>query len=178
MASALTYPDQSSSAPLDEHEMARIEAATVSTSLSSKSARLVRIERLIAGHRNPADQARARGFYDYMLARPSQATAKGVRLAVSYQQGWEKGEQRRVALNGRLWYETEKTRAGGKWTWRIYREGYFQLEGGARSETLADQQIEDSKADLMDRYGDWRVLSRQDPQAELADEEEEDRPRM
>lgn len=172
MASALTNPDTSSLVPLDEHEMARIEAATVSTSLSSESARLVRIERLLVGQKNPADQARARGFYDYMLARPSQAAAQGVRLAVSYQQGWEKGQQRRVALNGRPWYETEKARTGGKWTWRIYREGYFQIEGNARSETLADQQIEDSKADLMDRYGDWQLPSYARSSVQQEDDEE------
>ena len=111
----------------DEHEMAIIEAATVTTSLSPDSARLIRIERIILGQPNPADRARVRGFYDFMLGRPSQAAAQGVRLAVSYQQGWTKGQQRRVALNGRAWYETEKARNGGKWTWRIYREGHFQV---------------------------------------------------
>lgn len=163
---------------LDEHEMARIEAATVTISLSPDSARLVRIERIILGQPNSADQARARGFYDFMLGRPSQAAAQGSRLAVSYQQGWGKGQQRRVALNGRAWYETEKARSGGKWTWRIYREGHLQVEGNARSETRADRQIEDSKADLMDRHGDWGTPNRIAPPAEHAEEDEAPGPRM
>lgn len=87
---------------LDEHEMARIEAATVTTSLSPDSARQGRIERIILGQPNPADQARARGFYDFMLGHPSQAAALGVRLVVCYQQGWAKGHRRRVSLNGRI----------------------------------------------------------------------------
>lgn len=163
---------------LDEHDMARVEAATVATSLSPESARLVRIDRIIRAQTNPADQARVRGFYDFMLGHPSQAAAQGVRLAVSYEQGWAKGQQRRVALNGRAWYETEKARSNGKWSWRIYREGYFQVEGNAPSETRADQQIEDSKADLMDRHGDWGAPSRPAPSAQPLDEDEAPGPRM
>ena len=161
----------------DEHDMARVEAATVATSLSPESARLVRIERIIRGQTNPADQARVRGFYDFMLGHASQAAAQGVRLAVSYEQGRAKGQQRRVALNGRAWYETEKARSNGKWSWRIYREGYFQVEGNAPSETRADQQIEDSKADLMDLHGDWATPTRP-PAAEPQDEDETPGPRM
>jgi hypothetical protein len=177
MASSPAPTPSATRAFLDEHEMARIETATVTTSLSPESARLVRIERIIRAKPNPADQARARGFYDFMLGHQNQAAAQGVRLSVSYQQGWEKGQQRRVALNGRAWYETEKARSNGKWSWRIYREGYFQLEGNAPSETRADQQIEDSKADLMDLHGDWGAPSRPSPSAETLDEDEVAAPR-
>lgn len=155
MASTLTHLPPLPRTVLDEHEIARVEARTVRTSLSPESARLVRIERIIRVLPNPADQARARGFYDFMLGRPNQAASQGLRLAVSYEQGWAKGQQRRVALNGRAWYETEKTRSDGRWAWGIYREGYYQTGGNAPRETHADQLIEDSKADLMDHYGDW-----------------------
>lgn len=142
---------------LAEHAAARVEAATVSISLSPDSARLARIQRLISSQPNPVDKARAQGFYDFMLGRAPQAKAEGPRLEVSYLQGWAKGRLRRSLLNGKPWYETEKERSGGKWTWRIYREGYHEADGTAKSETIADQQIEDTKADLMDRYGDWGV---------------------
>jgi len=162
---------------LAEHAAARVEAAAVSISLSPDSARLVRIERLIAGQPNPADKARAQGFYDFMLGRAPQAKAQGPRLEISYLQGWAKGTLRRASLRGKPWYETEKERSGGKWTWRIYREGYHQADGTAKSEASADQQIEDTKADLMDRYGDWGArqvgLS-----AEGEDEENESASRM
>lgn len=178
MTSALPPNTRPPRTTRDEHEMARVEAATVITSLSPDSARLVRIERVIRAQLNPADQARVRGFYDFMLDRPSQAAAQGVRLAVSYQQGWAKGLQRRVALNGRAWYETEKTRLSGKWLWRIYREGHFQAEGNAPSENRADQQIEDSKADLMDLHGDWATPTRPTPAGEQLDEDETPGPRV
>lgn len=155
MASSIAQSAPAARNFLDEHEMARIETATVTTSLSPESARLVRVERIVRAQTNLADQAHARGFYDFVLGRPSRAAAQGSRPAVSCQQGWAKGQQRRVALNGHALYETEKARSGGKWTWRIYREGHFQVEGSAPSETRADQQIEDAKADLLDRYGDW-----------------------
>lgn len=178
MASSPAPIPSAAPAFLDEHEMARIEVATVTTSLSPESARLVRIERIIRAQASPADQARTRGFYDFMLGRQSQAAAQGERLAVSYQQGWAKGQQRRVALNGRAWYETEKTRFSGKWVWRIYREGHFQAEGNAPSESRADEQIEDSKADLMDLHGDWATPMRPTPAAEQLDEDETPGPRM
>jgi len=163
---------------LDEHEAARVEVATVSTSLSPECARLVRIGRIIAGQPNPADRARAQGFYDFMLGRPAQAKAQGPRLEVSYDQGWAKGAQRRALLNGRAWYEIEKERAGGKWIWRIFREGYFQADGSAKSEARVDQQIEDTKADLMDRYGDWLNQSARSAAADPGEEDAESAPRM
>ena len=177
---ATSYSSQRSRNTLDDHASARVEVATVSTSLSPDSVRLVRIDRLIASQPNPADKARAQGFYDFMLDRGSQAKALGPRLEVSYNRGWAKGVQRRASLKGKPWYETEKARAGGKWTWRIYREGYHQAEGVAGSEARADQQIEDMKADLMDKYGDWGVPRHQVPLAPAEGEPEDEAagPRM
>lgn len=163
---------------LADHAAARAEAATVSISLSPESARLVRIDRIVASQPNPADRARALGFYDFMLGRPSQAKAQGPRLEVSYDQGRAKGAQRRGSLNGKAWYEVEKERAAGKWNWRIYREGFFQTAGDAKSETRSDQQIEDAKADLMDRYGDWRIQYARSGAADPGEDEAEPAPRM
>lgn len=163
---------------LADHAVARAEAATVSISLSPESARLVRIDRIVASQPNPVDRARALGFYDFMLGRRSQAKAQGTRLEVSYDQGWAKGAQRRGSLNGKAWYEVEKERAGGKWNWSIYREGFFQTAGEAKSETRADQQIEDAKAGLMDRYGDWRIQHARSAVADTGEDEAEPAPRM
>lgn len=163
---------------LADHAAARVDAATVSISLGPESARLVRIDRIVASQPNPADRARALGFYDFMLGRPSQAKAQGLLLEVSYDQGWAKGVQRRALLNGKAWYETEKERAGGKWSWRLFREGYFQADGSAKSEARVDQQIEDTKADLMDRYGDWRAQFARSATDDLGEEETDPAPRM
>lgn len=163
---------------MDERELARADTATVTASLSPESARQVRIERIVRGQSNPADQARYRGFYDFMLGRPSEALALGQKLEVSYAQGWAKGVQRRVILKGRPWYETEKQREGGKWSWRIYREGYFELQGTAPNERRADQDIEVAKADLMDRYGDWAPRSGAPAPAEQLDLDEAPAQRM
>lgn len=163
---------------MSEREMARAEAATVTASLTPESARLVRIERIVRGQSNPADQARFRGFYDYMLGRPSQALALGQKLEVSYAQGWAKGVQRRVMLKGRPWYETEKQREGGKWSWRIYREGFFETQGTAPNERRADQDIEVAKADLMDHYGDWAPSGGVQAPAGQSDEDEAHGQRM
>ena len=145
---------------LDDYENARVEGVTVRTSLSAISARDVRIERVIQSQPNVVEQARKRGFYDFMLERPSLACALGPQIKESYCQGERIGALLRERLAGRAWYETEKSRTGGRWAWRIYREGYFATEGTARSETRADEQIEDAKADLMDKHADWRVPSR------------------
>lgn len=175
---ATSHSHHPTSTVLDRYEAARVEAATASTSLSPESARLVRIERIIAGQPNPADRARAQGFYDFMLGRPSLAKAQGPRLEVSYDQGWAKGAQRRALLNGKAWYETEKERAGGKWSWRVFREGYFQADGSARSEAQVDQEIEDTKADLMDRYGDWGNRYARSAADDPGEAEAESAPRM
>ena len=172
MTNSLARPRLNTRSVMNERELARADAAAVTASLSSDSARLVRIERIVRGQSNPADQARDRGFYDYMLGRPSQALALGQKLEVSYAQGWAKGVQRRIILKGRPWYETEKLRDGGKWHWRIYREGYFELQGTTPNERRADQDIEVAKADLMDRYGDWGVRSITAVPAEPSDEDE------
>jgi hypothetical protein len=55
------------------------------------------------------------------------------------------------------WYETEKQRDGAKWIWRIYREGYFRVQGTAGNAARTDQDIEVTKPNLMGRYDDWRV---------------------
>jgi len=85
----------------------------------------VRIERIVLGQASPADQARARGFYDFMVGQPHQAApSRSARPATRrlLSAGLAKGEQRRIALNGRPWYETEKARCGihraGKPIWR------------------------------------------------------------
>lgn len=161
-----------------EHEMARVEAATVSTSLSPESARQVRIDRVVASQANLVEQARKRGFYDFMLGRQSDAQAQGKKLEVSYEQGWVMGMRHRAVLKGRAWYETEKLREGGKWTWRVYREGYFQAQGTAPNESRADQDIEVAKADLMDRNGDWPVRELALPVHEEQEEDEVPTQRM
>lgn len=62
---------------LDDYANARAEAATVRTSLSAVSARDVRIEQVIQGQPHVVEQARKRGFYDFMLGQPSLARAMG-----------------------------------------------------------------------------------------------------
>lgn len=160
---------------LDDREMAQVENATIFTSLSFACARQVRIARIIASQPNRVEQARARGFYDHMLGQISQAGAQGSRLEVSYEQGWARAIRTRAALRGRPWYETEKHRESGKWTWEIYREGFFQARGCAPNERRADQDIEVVKAELMDRYGDW--VRREIPDTVAVDIDEEERPR-
>jgi hypothetical protein len=149
-------------------------------SLSPASARQTRIARVIASQPNLVERARMQGFYDFMLALPSQAAAQGEKLEVSYEQGWARAQRKRVALNGRAWYETEKEREGGKWTWRIYREGFFEVQGQARTERAADQDIEVATADLKDHYGDWAPRYAGAPAAEEDDVEQDadEAPRM
>lgn len=172
----IPHPQAPARDVLADHTAARADSATVTISLSPESARQVRIGRIVASQANPADRARALGFYDLMLGQASQAKAQGPRLEISYDQGWAKGAQRRASLNGKAWYEIEKERAGGKWDWRIYREGYFQAEGTAKSETRADQQIEDMKADLMDEHCDWGAPQHQagEPAPGCGDNQAED----
>lgn len=177
-----TLPHPTTRNALDDHEMARVDNATIFTSLSPASAREVRIERIISSQPNLVEQARARGFYDHMRGRVSQARAQGGKLEVSYDQGWAKAIRTRAALSGRPWYETEKWRDSGKWTWKIYREGFFQTQGSAPNERRADQDIEVAKAELMDHYGDWgaRSTGTAPPHGQGQDQEDEeaDSPRM
>lgn len=93
---------------------------------------------------------------------------------MSYEQGWERGKRTRSALRGRPWYEIEKQRDGGRWTWRIYREGFFQTQGTAPNERHADQDIEVAKADLMDRYSDWAVRCAGAAQAQESDQDDDE----
>ena len=140
---------------IDEIENAHIENSMVSIGLSPESVRDTRIARKIAAAPNPADKARLQGYYDFMLSKDNAAKKQSKISEVSYLQGWKRGQDQRERLNGLPWYETEKYRDGGKWSWSIYREGLHQKSGEASSEKNADLDIEVAKADLMDAHDDW-----------------------
>lgn len=145
---------------IDDTENARIENSTVSIGLSPESARDTRIARKIAAAPNPADKARLQGYYDFMLGKDNAAKKQSKISEVSYLQGWKRGQDQRERSNGLPWYETEKSRDVGKWSWSIYREGLHQKSGEASSEKNADLDIEVAKADLMDAHDDWSKKAR------------------
>lgn len=118
------------------------------TSLTPESARLVRFERMIAGQPNPPAKARMRGFLDHMMGNECSRADLGVKLQVSYDQGWRRGEETRILLKGRPWIETSNERNGSKWDWAVYCEGYWRSGGAASSQSRAYDEIIEARIDI------------------------------
>lgn len=118
------------------------------TSLMPESARLVRFERMIEGQPNPPAKARMRGFLDHMMGNESKRADFGVKLQVSYDQGWRRGEETRILLKGRPWIETSNERNGSKWDWGVYCEGYWCSGGSASSQSKAYDEIIEARIDI------------------------------
>lgn len=117
-------------------------------SLTAESARLVRSDRAVASQSNPADKARMRGYYDYMLGLPSRAQEYSKISVVSYEQGQKRAKSKRDLLKGSPWIEIDKSRDGGTWKWNIYREGTYAKGGEASSESKADAAIDVARVEI------------------------------
>lgn len=116
-----------------------MEDRPIQISLTRESARLVRFERIVQSKPNPPAKAEARGYYDALLglAQPEWVDFK---LEKHYQAGFAKARGYRAVLSSRglAWTEREISQDQSKWTWAVYREGYFVASGEAKSQKSAE----------------------------------------
>jgi hypothetical protein len=127
------------------------DTRVVSVGLEKNSAGEVRINRIVASQKNPADKARMRGFYDYMTGKENSAKEFGKISEVSYLQGWQKGENLRTAiLKGKPWTEKTIEKEGAKWKWAVYREGAYFADGSVSSQAKAEELAGDAAIDAKD----------------------------